>query len=372
MTDTNRATATLFVCGVLANLVPFAVVPRALPDLQGRPFDNVWITQYTADIVSGAPLSVAPDPWFRYVPQVVVLEAMSRVTTVTVRDALVGNAAYTVVCEAVVGPVLLAGLVGVLYSRRAAVATLFVTAGFRLLAVPVAPSLQSEFRGLLWYYTDHWQYAFTLPWLLLALCCVAYAATRRPDPVATVAGRPVTTRHLALGTGGLCLGLTASVQFVHGGVAAYVLAVAYVRARRLRELLTVALPSMAAFLPNLLIYRRYPDRWLRQGIEKSAPGEAQLSAVLGALLLGGLLAVLVALYIDGEWRPRPASLLGSWTVVTGGLFGVLFAVGARWYTHHALYLCTYGALALGGVAVERVVRERRVEEYGRDSVPENG
>lgn len=372
MTDTDRATAALFVCGVLANLVPFAVVPRALPDLRGRPFDNVWITQYTADIVSGAALSVAPDPWFRYVPQVLLLEAVSWVTTVTAHDALVVNAAYTVGCEAVVGPLLLAGLVGVLYSRRAAVATLFVTAGFRLLAVLVAPSLQSEFRGLLWYYTDHWQYAFTLPWLLLTLCCVAYATTHRPDPVGIVAGRSVTTRHLALVTAGLCLGLTASVQFVHGGIAAYVLAVAYVRTRRLDDLLTVALPSVVAFLPNLLIYRRYPDRWLRQGIEKSAPGEAQLSAGLVALLLGGLLAVLVALYVGGDRRARPASLLASWTVVTGGLFAVLFAVGARWYTHHALYLFTYGALALGGVAVERVVREWRVEEHSRDSVPENG
>jgi hypothetical protein len=364
----DRSTATLFVCGVLANLLPFAVWPRSLPDLQGRPFDNVWITQYTADIVSGAPLSVAPDPWFRYVPQVLLLEVVSWVRAVTVRDALVANAAYTVVCEAIVGPVLLAGLVGVLYIRRAAVATLFVTAGFRLLTLAVAPYLDSEARGLLWYYTDHWQYAFTLPWLLVTLLAVAYAATHRPDPVGSVAGRTVTTRHLALVTAGLSLGLTASVQFVHGGVAAYVLAVAYVRTRRLGDLLTVALTSMVAFLPNLLIYRRYPDRWLRQGIEKSAPGEAQLGVGIVGLLLVGLFAVLVGLYAGGARRRH--RLLECWAVVTGGLFAVLYAVGARWYTHHLLYLFTYSALALVGVAVATLLEERFFEKRGREELAE--
>jgi hypothetical protein len=75
-TETDRWVTLSLLVGVVANLLPFAVFGRALPDLSAGPFDNIWIAQFTAQITSGAPLTVAPDPWFRYVPQVLVLDGV--------------------------------------------------------------------------------------------------------------------------------------------------------------------------------------------------------------------------------------------------------------------------------------------------------
>jgi hypothetical protein len=353
----------VLVAGLLANLAPFALFRRALPDLAAEPFDNIWIAEFTAAIVDGAPLTVAPDPWFRYVPQVLVLRAVSVVEPVDAADALAANAAYTVLCEAVLTPLALYWFVSTVYARREGLAALFAAAFFQFVVVPGGPLVGLDMYTLVWYYTHHWQYAFAMPWLLVSFAAVVRAVRADSGHAVTLFGRQVSRRRFYLGLAGGTLGVAGSIQLVQAGLAAYVLALALLWSREWQSLGAVAAVSMLVALPNAVVWSRYPGRWLSQGVDKSAAGARSLPpeaiALVVLLLAGGL--VLAAMVLPATDRAADGHhLVLAWTAASAGLVLCFSALGAVWYNYHAVYSLKYVVLAWAAITVVPATGENGV------------
>ena len=347
------------VAGLLANVLPFVLFRRPLPDLSAEPFDNIWIAEFTAAIVDGAPLTVAPDPWFRYVPQVLALRVASLFGPVGLTDALVANAAYTILCEAVLTSLALYWLVSTVYARREAVTALFVSALFHLAVVPGGPLVGLDMYTLVWYYTHHWQYAFAMPWILAAFTAVVRATRARPGSVVAGFGRRVDRRRFYLGVAGVTLGIAGSIQLVQAGIAAYVIALALLRGRAWKSLGTVAGVSMLVALPNAVVWAQYPGRWVSQGVDKSAAGARSLppEAIAGVVLLAAAALALAATRPSAADADDGRRLVRSWTAVSVGLVLVLSALGAVWYNYHAIYSLKYVVLAWAAITVASAADE---------------
>lgn len=357
---------------LVACVLPYYVRPRTLPDPSVEPFDIIWMSEYSYKIaVEGMSIFTPPDPWLRYIPQAFVLRFLSFVTDVSMQDAILVNAQYTILVEAVLTPLAIYWFATTVYSRPVGVVTLFAVAFFQYPDLPWVPEsliIKPVFYG------PNWQYAFAAPWIIMAFASVAGLHQLRvkghEHPSVNL---PNVYRVLA----GVCLGVAGSIQIVQAGIAAFIVSISYVHAREWRSLALTASVSMLVAAPNTFIILNYPSRWLRQGIEKSSPRGGVLGPEYTVLLVGVVLVpVAIAVFTPPFIRryfshfsvPDTLSFVPVvalyWLIVTFALTMVFRTANSFWYLTHPAYLFKYAfvfwiAAAVSSVLLNaRMIRER--------------
>lgn len=344
----------------VACLFPYYLLNRPLPTFGNHWFDNLWIARNTHRIVHEplAIFTVYKDPWFRYVPQSIVMWLGELFVEIPRQAHIYYNAQYTILIAGVATPLCLYLLARTLLSRRVALASVLGLALIQFRLYPWYPGIPLvieqflangntagavEVFGRSWYRSQHWQYAWPIPFALAALLFSSNQGEQQFERASIYAG--------------ICLGLVASMQVIQASIVALIIAISNTLRDEYRKTAVIAVISFIVQSPNLIIIAQNLDVWISMGV-----GRMQLSAVsthapLLILLLvtvggSGYLIYRFAPKLGDRWsilNEKP--LLIVWPAATGFLFVVSAWTGAWWYRWHTATLFRFAGCLFFGIII---------------------
>lgn len=325
---------------VAALLAPLVLVALSLGWRSVEVYENVdagAFVKRAGRLAATGEILATRDPPLRYV----LLAAIYGV--VSPSAALAGRIAhlYGALCSFVLTPLALYALVRVCADWRAGALSILGFVALRVLGIGTLP-----------YYGGSFQYSSAIPVALLALLAVQLAITR---PSAT--GR----RRWALAAGGL-LGVVGLTQYTVAAFAIASVTLAYLAARRYRELVFTGAVGAVCATPLLFISSRAENqigsvtRRVGESIDMAPASIAAEFVVLlttpGTLFFIALGALAAVLYWRTRMRPAGSYVLTSAVVVCGVVWAAGRLIGAG---HLPWIAYVVGQYALVGILGQQIV-----------------
>ena len=352
-----------------ATFLPYLLMSRPLPSPDASPYDNIWASRFTYGVSQSlSPFTIyepyfrhLQDPYLRYVPQAAILRLIDISVSTDVGTAIAVNAGYTMIVEGLLTPIALYWVMIRLISRNAAVASIgtlaIVQFGFAswMPTIPTAipagswgPAMMTgemfsrQIFGPAFYLSQHWQYAWAMPFALLAIGYAGIASqTKIPSP-AYLSGAFI----------GICL----SIQLIQGAIVALVVTFIYIHKRTWWPFENTVKMAIVVALPNLLVFYRFYWKWMDQATSRIQ--WQYLVLITGITITGVGIAAYIIRTQDISRKPGRPAVIQIFFATALILSAVWLIVQAPWFRILTAYLLKYAFSGMMGVSIAYIIRHR--------------